>query len=171
MQLVASLLGSSQRKGQTCWPTTSWPLYLRLVAAKLPSWCPCRPSMSLTAAICFSLGEKVGSMHAHTQLLDFLAPFFFNFPIPADQIHSFCQSNSQTLELSWNPRISARAKFPNTQPVTRGTCPGSAAAALRSEGRGGAEELLRLSLVLPSPVHSAALAVKTWTWKVFRVGF
>lgn len=34
MQLVASLLGSSQRKGQTCWPTTSWPLYLRLVAAK-----------------------------------------------------------------------------------------------------------------------------------------
>ena len=53
--------------------------------------------MSLTAAICFSLGEKVGSMHAHTQL-DFLAPFFWHFPIPADQIHNFCQSNSQTLE-------------------------------------------------------------------------
>ena len=53
------------------------------------------------------------------------------------------------------------------QPVTRGTCPGSAAAALRGEGRGGAEELLRLSLVLPSPVHSAAVAVKTLAgeWK------
>ena len=63
---LASQLGASQRNGQTCWPTTSWPLYLRQVAAKWLSWCPCRPSMSLTAAICFSLGETVGPTHART---------------------------------------------------------------------------------------------------------